>query len=109
MTICTYCGEKTRGEPQRDHVTPKSWRGPRDPWDDDRIVWACEPCNRSKGVNSPATWFFVLIRKNGAVLGRGESLADRQLDLIWAGWEPEIRFLLGVVSAMVPALEEVPS
>lgn len=96
---CFYCGALNPpycfGQ-YREHVIPKSWPGG---WKHPRnLVLACGDCNREKGVNSPATWFFVLLRR-GAEVG-GPSVADRRVTLIWAGWADEIRLMAGIVNEL---------
>lgn len=49
---CRYCNARG-GELECDHVVPFS-RGGSD--DDDNLVTACKPCNRSKRAKTPAEW-----------------------------------------------------
>lgn len=106
---CAYCGAYNAwASIQREHVTPRAWGhgGYRDE-DDRSIVPACRRCNQDKGVNTPATWFFSIIRKGDGVLGRNETIGDRRLSGIWAGWEAEIRLLLDVVLSMLPEHRDI--
>lgn len=102
---CTYCGEDRDGVGdtwglQGDHVVPKYWPGSHR-LGNGNITWACPACNRDKGTNDPATWFFLLVRRDGAVLGRNETLADVRAARLWTRWADDIRDLHAEVEAML--------
>ncbi|MEZ4474375.1 MAG: HNH endonuclease [bacterium] len=48
---CAWCGSRTGL--QLDHLIPKSRGGPETA---DNAVWACRPCNGSKGAKDPLRW-----------------------------------------------------
>lgn len=100
---CAYCGFTHDRWERRltfhlDHIIPKSWSlyetGP------ENLIAACEACNRDKGAHDPVSWFSRLVRFDGAVIGRGETLADDQATNIWNGWGDEIRAHAGFVRGL---------
>ncbi len=58
---CQYCGKRhSRSDLNLDHVVPRS-EGGKTVWEN--VVTSCIPCNRRKGVHSPAEVGMKLIRQ----------------------------------------------
>jgi 5-methylcytosine-specific restriction endonuclease McrA len=47
---CRYCGKEAT---EVDHVAPRARGGPTAP---SNLVAACRPCNKTKGIRTPAEW-----------------------------------------------------
>lgn len=53
---CYWCGDASPSH--RDHIHPLSRGGAHC---DENLVWACAPCNMSKGARSPLAWLAELV------------------------------------------------
>lgn len=53
---CAYCGAVQPPKLEGDHLIPRHRGGPESA---DNLVWACKPCNSSKGARDMLEWYAV--------------------------------------------------
>ncbi len=87
---------------QGDHIIPRSWPGVYDN-DKSNVTPACGDCNMAKGSCDPVVWFFLLLRRDKAMPGRRETLADIQAERLLHYWGDAIIETAAAVAGLAVA------